>query len=132
MAHPQRVDLGWLMSVSADVLGEQEARNALQDGAGQNPFIEAYRSAVEVADAKLTNNPDREWIKSATYEQLKPKLTVGPSYYSSRVWGMYATKVELRKAANGLVAGPDVTMQIAHLRMFWINRSLSTTAHCSH
>jgi len=115
----QNADLGWLMSVSADVLGEAEAKDVLRKGAEQSLFIETYRSAVEGSDANHGTQPDREWIKTATYDQFRAKWPSVLSYYSPRIWGLYATDMELQKAAHGLLVAPDVTMQIAHLKMFW-------------
>ncbi len=121
LTNPKGVDLGWLVSVSEDVLGKQVAREALKSGAAENPSIGVYFAAIqetEDSETRSTRSHDKELIKTATYAQFKTKLTPGRTNYMSRIWGMYAPDAELRLAADALVSATNEDTQIAHLQMF--------------
>lgn len=118
MATTEKVDLGWLLSVARESLGEQDTRDALRKAGAENPRIEAYR----LADEASRNRLDERFSKSgeminATYEQLKPKLPeMAFTWITS--WGERASDADLDRAALGLAAARNPKDRYAHLRIF--------------
>jgi len=118
---PRNLDLGWLMSVATESLGEQEVWNSLREEAARNPYIRAYASAVETSEARVHRAVNSSWLASATYDQLKPKLPLKLRMYL-RKWGEKATEDDLLKAAHGLQTAIEADMQLSHLAIFWKRR----------
>jgi hypothetical protein len=50
LANSNGVDLGWLMSVATDDLGEQAVWDCLRAEARENPPVQAYLSAIETLE----------------------------------------------------------------------------------
>jgi hypothetical protein len=121
IANPDGVDLGWLMSVAKDNLGEQKIWDALRAEATGNPLVKVYLSAVEMSD--VMPRPDTNWIRNATFTQLKAKLPMKMrTHLHLRSWGERATDEDLLQAAHGLSTAPDAAMQLALLPIFWNRR----------
>jgi hypothetical protein len=118
MSTNEKVDLGWLMGVAGERLGEQEAREALCKAGTENPRIEAYRLAVEASRKSLdeSRGTSRAFI-NASYDQLKPKL---PKMFFTWItsWGERASDADIERAAQGLAAAQDPKDQAAHLWIF--------------
>jgi hypothetical protein len=121
LAKPNGVDLGWLMSVATEDLGEQAVWDNLRDEAARNPLVQAFLSAIEASDARVHRVTDTNWITSATYDQLKTKLPIKVRMYLRR-WGERATDDDLLQAAHALRASTDVDLQLSHLAIFWKRR----------
>lgn len=114
----EKVDLGWLLSVARETLGEQETRDILQKAAAENPRIETYRLAEE---ASRNRSSDRS-LKSAeminaAYEQVKPKLSEMTCGWITS-WGERASNADLNQAALALAAAQNPKEQFAHLCIF--------------
>jgi hypothetical protein len=118
MATTEKADLGWLLSVANESLGEQQTRDALRKAGAENPRIEAYRLAEEASrnglDERLSRSSE---MISATYEQLKPKLTEMTFTWITS-WGERASDPDIEQAAKGLAAARNPREQFAHLRIF--------------
>ncbi|MGA3373305.1 MAG: hypothetical protein ABSC48_16235 [Terracidiphilus sp.] len=121
LANPNGVDLGWLMSVATENLGEKEVWDSLRNEAARNPLVQAYLSAVEDSVAKIQRATNTNSIKSLTYEQLKTRLPIRMGIYL-RIWGKQATDDDLLQAAHGLKTATDAEMQRSHLTIFWERR----------
>jgi hypothetical protein len=120
LANSNGVDLGWLMSVATDDLGEQAVWDCLRAEARENSPVQAYLSAIETLEARVHRTVDASWITSATYDQLKKKLPIKLRMYL-RKWGEQATDDDLLQAAQGLRT-TDVDRQLSHLAIFWKRR----------
>jgi hypothetical protein len=117
-ATTEKVDLGWLLSVARETLGEQETRDILQKAGIENPRIETYRLAEEASRIRSSERSrnSAEMIKAA-YEQVKPKLSEMTCGWITS-WGERASNSDLNQAALGLVAARDSKEQFAHLCIF--------------
>jgi len=122
MARPEKVDLGWLLSVSTRTLGEQQTWDALRQAGAENPRIEAFRLAAE-ADRDRSQEYSRksEEDMKLSYDQLKPNLPKMPIFRIAR-WGERASDADLEQAAHGLAEARDAKEQHAHLRIFGSRR----------
>ena len=118
MATREKVDLGWLLSVAGEKLGEQEAREALRKAGTENPRIEVYRLAVEASRKRLDESLSRSGeMINASYDQLKPKLPEMTFTWITS-WGERASDADIERAAQGLAAAQNPKEQYAHLRIF--------------
>jgi hypothetical protein len=115
--NPKNVDLGWLMSVATECLGEQEAWDALRNEAARNQFVQVYLSAVERFDSEAGHTSGPNSIKSESYNQLKTRLPM-KWIGSLGFWGKHASDAELLLAAQGLIIATDEEMQRSHLAIF--------------
>jgi hypothetical protein len=115
--NPKHVDLGWLMSVATDSLGEQAAWDGLRESAARNPFVQVYLSAVERFETKNNRTSDKNSIIGASYDQLLDKL---PMKWPARLgfWGESAADDDLQRAAQGLISAAEAEMQRSHLAIF--------------
>ncbi len=118
MATNEKVDLGWLMGVAGEDLGEQEVREALCKAGTENPRIEMYRLAVEAS----RKSSHERWgtsraLINAGYNELKPKLP-GMTFTWVTSWGERASAADIERAAQGLAAARDPKEQYSHLRIF--------------
>lgn len=116
--NPAHADLGWLMSNATEYLGEQTVYARLREEAKQNPFVQVYLSAVEPSNAKYNQPLFSDWLKSASYEQLKTKLPMKWPV-SLGFWGKRASEEDFVQAAFGLKNATDSEMQRSHLAIFW-------------
>jgi hypothetical protein len=114
---PKHVDLGWLMSVATECLGEQEAWEGLRNKAAKNKFVQVYLSEVERYNAKTEHLPGINKIRGESYDQLKTRL---PMKWTGGLgfWGKRASDDDLLLAAYGLKNATDVEMQRSHLAIF--------------
>jgi hypothetical protein len=118
MATTEKVDLGWLLSVAKETLGEQQTRDALRKAGAENPRIEAYRLAEEASRSRFDDSLRKSSeLINATYEQIKPKLPEMTSTWIAS-WGKRASDADLDRAARGLVTARNPKEQYAHLRIF--------------
>jgi hypothetical protein len=118
IATTEKVDLGWLLSVARETLGEQETRDILQKAGTENPRIETYRLAEEASRVRSSERSrnSAEMIKAA-YEQVKPKLSEMTCGWITS-WGERASDSDVNQAALGLVVARDSKEQFAHLCIF--------------
>jgi hypothetical protein len=121
LANPYGVDLGFLMSVATENLGEKKVWDCLRDEAARNPPVQAYLSAVEDSAEIIHRVTNTNCIKSFTYEQLKTRLPIKIGIYLRR-WGEQATDNDLLQAAHGLSTATDADMLRSHLTIFWKRR----------
>jgi hypothetical protein len=117
-ATTEKVDLGWLLSVARETLGEQETGEILQKAGAENRRIETYRLAEEASRNRSSDRSRKsaEMI-NATDEQVKPKLSEMTCGWITS-WGERASNSDLNQAALGLVAARDSKEQFAHLCIF--------------
>lgn len=114
----EKVDLGWLLGVAKDDLGEQQVLEALRGAGSENPRIEAYRLAAESAERHSDERLEQSGgTINAGYEQLKPMLREMTFTWLGS-WGERASDQDLERAAHGLIAAQDPKEQFAHLRIF--------------
>jgi hypothetical protein len=116
------VDLGYLISQSFEICGEQETLDALRAAGRENPQIEAYRLAAGAERQRwAAQDAERDRINALSYEQLRREL---PVLKRSRLWawGKHAGEDELERAAQGLISAQDPADQMAHLRIFGLRR----------
>ncbi|HEX9202120.1 MAG TPA: hypothetical protein VF865_21360 [Acidobacteriaceae bacterium] len=120
IANTRNVDLGWLMSVSTDLFGQQVISETLREAGAQNQFIKAYRKAVE-APHSSSKPQDDSWINCATYGQIRERLSKGTSTgfgHQLGRWGEKASDDDFQRAAYALESSTDEQIQIGHLRIF--------------
>ena len=117
MTKPERVDIGYLLSVSIEECGKQETLDALRKAGEQNPRIEAYRLAAEASENSSRGPDGKAPIWSESYEQIKPRLREMKSYHL-RAWGERASDKDLELAGHGLIAARDAKEQAAYLHIF--------------
>ncbi len=118
MATREKVDLGWLLSVAGEELGEEKVREALRRAGSEDPAVDAYRLAVEASQKRFDESPSepRE-IENLSYDRLKPKLTAMTSV-RIQSWGKRAGDADIARAAHGLAAAQSPKEQRAHLLIF--------------
>ena len=118
MTTTEKVDLGWLLSVASESLGEQETREALRKAGAENPRIEVYRLMEEASRNRSVERLSKsDEMINATYEQVKPKLAEMTFTWITS-WGERASDADLDQAARGLAAARNTKEQYAHLRIF--------------
>lgn len=117
MTTTESVDLGWMMSVARENLGDEQAREALRKAGEGNPRIEAYRLAVEPSRKRLDELGKSIEITSISYDQIKAELPE-MSFIWITSWGEKASDADIERAAHGLVAAQSPKEQHAHLRIF--------------
>jgi hypothetical protein len=117
-ATTEKVDLGWLLSVARETLGEQETRDILQKAGAENPRIETYRLAEEASRNRSSDRSRKsaETINAAD-EQVKPKLSEMTCGWITS-WGERASDADLNQAALALAAAQNPKEQFAHLCIF--------------
>ena len=117
MTKPERVDIGYLLSVSIDECGEQETLDALRKAGEQNPRIEAYRLAAEARERKALRPSEKPPVWSESYEQIKSRLPE-INIPLLRLWGERANNEDFDLAAHGLIAARNAKEQAAYLHIF--------------
>jgi hypothetical protein len=117
-AKPGEADIGWVVTRSADVFGEQTTWDALRDAGRENPNIEAYRQACEASrTASPSDDPSRFDIANMPYAELLDRVPPNKPYLLWK-WGEQASDQELELAARGLIATKDPKGQLRHARIF--------------
>src|SRR2546423_339954 len=75
MVKPKEVDIGYLLSQSLEICGEQSTWDALRKAGATNSYIEKYRLVAAEASHGRTGEPSRPPpIASLRYEQLLNEL----------------------------------------------------------
>lgn len=114
----EEVDIGWMISVAGDQLGDEPAREALQKASEGNPRIDAYRLEAEARrkglDERLRKSAE---MTSGTYDQIKANLLKVTSAWITS-WGERASDADIERAVDGLVTAQNPREQHAHLRIF--------------
>ena len=118
MSTTESVDLGWMMSVARENLGDEQAQEILRKAGEGNPQIEVYRLALEASrkrsDERLGKSGE---IANMSYDQLRPRLSE-LNFVWIRSWGEKASETDIERAAQGLAAAQNPKEQYAHLHIF--------------
>jgi hypothetical protein len=118
MTTTESVDLGWMMSVARENLGDEQARETLRKAGEGNPRIEVYRLALDASrkrlDERLGKSRD---IANMSYDQLLPRLSE-LTFVWIRSWGEKASETDIERAADGLATAQNPKEQRAHLHIF--------------
>ena len=118
MAEGGDLDLGYLLSQTVELCGEQETLDALRAAGQQNPQVEAYRLAAGAERDRLaTRDAERDRINALSYDQLRRELPA-VKLYQLWAWGGHASDEDIERAAQGLIAAREPADQLTHLRIF--------------
>jgi hypothetical protein len=122
MAEGGNLDLGYLLSQSIELCGEQETLDALRAAGQQNPQVEAYRLAAGAERERwATRDAERDRINALSYEQLRREMPT-LKRYRLWAWGKHANESDLQRAAQGLMGAQGPADQQAHLQVFGLRR----------
>lgn len=118
MTTTEEVDLGWMMSIARENLGDEQAWEALRKASEGSPRIEAYRLAMEARRKRLDERLAKPTeITNISYDQIKAKLPE-MTFTLITSWGEKASDADIECAAYGLAAAQSPKEQYAHLRIF--------------
>ena len=119
MAKPDGVDVGYLLSQSLEICGEQPTRRcAARSRNYECLYRKNCRLVAEGVQHRRDTTPSRlSQIASLRYEELFNETPISKTYLLSK-WGEKANDEELELAATGLIRAKDPKQQLAHLRIF--------------
>jgi hypothetical protein len=120
LENAEEVNLGFLVSRSIDICGEETTWEALREAGTANPRIEAYRLAAEASEHRIREFRPRQDFSTLKYERLFQEVPLNSlnSRISFFQWGVQANEEELMLAAEGLIAAGDSQQRLAHLYIF--------------
>lgn len=114
----EKVNLGLMMSVAGEILGEEKAERALREAGAHSSEIETYRLANEDGRARSQENARQlQEIMCASYEQLRSRMgQIFQPWLAS--WGERASDADIERAVHGLAVAQTAKEQHSHLRIF--------------
>ncbi len=114
----EKVDLGWLLSVSIETFGEKQFWDALRYEGARNPRTETFRLAAEKEHERSQQRSQTiDEDMKLSYPQLMANLQNMTQFRIER-WGEHAQDAEIELAANGLAVTLNARELRDHLRIF--------------